>query len=158
MRYPPLDDDVHVTIVEALRSGHFVDTAAALAGCTKAQVNRWLTAGAQPDADADLRRFAVEANQAIAEAEDKALGYLREAVAGGDLKAVTWFLERRYPERWAPKTQHVVRQEIDGILDRIESLRHELGADVVARVLGAVAGEHGVGPGEAEEDSSEGLH
>lgn len=152
------DDDVRVTIVEALRNGHFLDTAAALAGCTKAQANRWLRLGSLPDADADLRRFAIEAHQAIAEAEDKALGYLGEAVAAGDLKAVTWFLERRYPEHWAPKIQHVVRQEVDDILDRVESLESELGREVVDRVLSAVAGEWGEGEGETEEEAGESVH
>lgn len=158
MRYPPLDADVHETIVEALRNGHFIDTAAALAGCSKAQAHRWLRAGAQADADADLRRFAIEANQAVAEAEDKALSYLREAVEAGDLKAVTWFLERRYPEHWAPKIQHVVRQEVGDILDRVESLEGELGREVVDRVLSAVAGEWGPGEGETEEAEGESVH
>lgn len=156
MAREPLDPYAQRTIVEALRRGHFMDTAASLAGVTTARVHTCLRLGADPDsAYAD---FAVEVRQALAHAEDTALGFLQEQVATGDLKAVTWFLERRYPERWAPKIQHVVRQEVDGILDRIESLEHELGADVIARVLGAVAGEHGVGTGEVEEEEGEGLH
>lgn len=158
MRYPPLDADAHETIVEALRRGHFVDTAAALAGCTSAQVHRWLRAGARPDADADLRRFAIDARRAIAESEDQALKALQTAAECGDLKAVTWWLERRHPERWGAKVQHIVRAEVDGILERIESLEAEIGADAVDRVLGAVAGEWGTGSGEAEEAPGEGLH
>lgn len=156
MRHPPLDDETRVTIVEALRRGHFLETAAALAGCTTAQVRRWLRLGAQEDSE--FHRFAVEARIAVAESEDAIIGLLRGAAEAGDLKAVTWYLERRHPERWGAKVQHIVTQEVDAILERIESLEAELGPETVNRVLGAVAGEWGSGEGTTEEEAGESLH
>lgn len=151
-----LDDDTHEAIVEALRQGNFLETAAALAGCTTAQVRRWLREGADPQSD--CHRFAMDVAKAMASAESTALSYLREAAAAGDLKAVTWFLERRFPERWGAKVQHIVSQEMGEVLDRVESLEHELGAEIVNRILAAIAGEWGAGSGEVEEETGPRVH
>lgn len=151
-----IDTSTHAMIVGALRSGHFLDTAAALAGVTAAQLRAWVRAGAQ--SDSPLHAFAVDVRRAIAESENEVLGYLRDAAEAGDLKAATWWLERRHPERWGAKIQHVVRQEVDGILERVESLEPELGPEVIDRILAAIAGERGPGESEAEATPREGLH
>lgn len=152
MRGGPSDDE-HRTIVEALERGHFPETAAALAGVTTAQMRRWLRLGADPEHD--LHGFACDAHRAMAESEDAALKVL---LADAEPKSIMWWLERRHPAKWGAKVQHVVRGEVDGILERIESLEGELGADTIDRVLAAIAGEWGAGSGDPEEATGEGLH
>lgn len=155
MRYP-IDDATYQAIIGALEAGHFLDTAAALAGVSTARLRAWIRAGAQPESE--WHAFATDVRRAIAKSESEVLGYLRDAAEAGDLKAATWWLERRHPERWGAKIQHIVRQEVDGILERIESLEPELGAEIVDRVLAAVAGERGPGESEATTPPREGLH
>ena len=149
----PLPREAQVTIVNALRLGHYMDTAAALAGVTTSRLHAMIRAGVDPESE--HHEFAMDVRRAIAEAENEALEALKE-VALGDAKVMQWFLERRYPERWSLKVQHVVREELDGAIARVEALAERIGEENLALVLHALAG--GTGSAEAPSEADAGLH
>jgi len=153
MARPELDREAHHLIVSALRSGHFLDTAAALAGFRASTVNGWIRLGAEPGNR--YEQFAIDCRRAIAESEDEPLQALK-AEAAGNPKVLQWFLERRFPEHWSIKVQHVVREELSGALERVEALVDRIGEENLALVLGALAGSHGSGEAQGEADA--GLH
>lgn len=144
--------DVHQRIVELLEDGNFLETAACVAGVSIGQVRSWLALGAEPGSK--YEQFRVDVLRAISEAESKGVAILIGAAAAGDLKAVTWWLERRHPKRWGQRVRHVVDQELDDAVTRVEALEAELGADVVERVLEALSGGQGASPTPSPEDDS----
>ncbi len=112
-----LTDEVQRTIVGALRLGHYMETAAALAGVNKDTVYGWLKRGArvragrvppskQTDFDKRAAAFSDAVSRAMAEAESILLGYIARAAAE-DWRAAAWRLERRAPERWGRRVVDV---------------------------------------------------
>lgn len=127
------------TFLAYLGRGHFLETACAAAGWRVSTVRRWLREGRKPGSEHEA--FAAETARVMAESEDSVLKMLGEQVLAGDTKVATWWLERRYPLRWSPKVADLVDRERERMIDRVEALDAELGADVVERVLAALAGE-----------------
>lgn len=145
-----LTDEVHEHIVHLLREGNFLETAAEAAGVSHSQARSWLKLGREPGSK--YERFRLDVLQAMASAESRGVEVLIRLAAEGDLKAVTWWLERRHPARWGQKVRHVVDQELDDAIARVESLEDELGSDVVTRVLEALAGVQGTGAARIPQD------
>lgn len=141
-------------IIDFLEQGNFPETAAAVAGIPKRVMRQWLELGAQ----GDLRYAAFHADcvRAMGSAESRWVGALDTVGMAGDPKSIQWLLERRFPEKYGAKVRHIVQQEIDGIVGRIEALEGTIGASVVNQVLAAIAGESGAG--ETEGETGGGLH
>ena len=89
-------------IIQAVRKGCFVETAADAAGVRRSTVRDWLYRGAREDAPPRLAKFNREMHQALADAELDLVEHVR--IAGHEKwQAAAWLLERRYPDRWGPK-------------------------------------------------------
>lgn len=134
-------------LLELLRNGVFLETAAAAAGVDSDSVRKWLRTGARererrekggaPDSTLDeLVRFHEEITAALVEAENEAA---RRVTSAGryDWKAAAWYLERRAPSRWGQKIGVMVTQELEAFLDALEE---RLPPDVFDQVLRAADG------------------
>jgi transposase len=97
-----LTDESADRIVAVLRSGGYVETAAAVAGITKRTFYGWMARGdatGTKAVDAPYRAFRERVDQARAEAESRNVAIIATAAAK-DWKAAAWLLERQAPERW----------------------------------------------------------
>lgn len=107
-----LTDSVTNRICEIIRAGGYVETAAAVAGISKATYHDWIKRGDPAGvkaADAPFRDFRDKVEQAKAEGEATLVTRLAIA-AQKDWKAAAWMLERQYPDRWAgPRGRAIMR-------------------------------------------------
>ncbi len=98
-----LDEHTTDKILEVLRVGGYVETAAQVAGVSRATFHAWMERG-DPDgtkvADEPFREFRRRVDNARAEGEQASVALIRRAGVT-DWKAVAWLLERQFPERWA---------------------------------------------------------
>lgn len=97
-----LTDDLAAKIVQVIRAGNYREVAARFAGVAPETLTRWLTRGEKEKCGvyATFRQSVLEAEEA---AEIESVGCIRRLVKDGDLKAATWYLERKFPERWGRK-------------------------------------------------------
>ncbi len=130
-----LTPEVHDRIVEALRSGCYLETAAAYAGVPRATFYEWLRRGRAGDGDRFVR-LADAIEKALADAELRDLLTIARA-SESQWQASAWRLERRYPEKYGRRQvlQHEGPQggpipvEVEGAADRL-----------VARLAAVIAG------------------
>jgi hypothetical protein len=100
-----LTEPVADLIVDVLRKGGFMESAAAAASISKATLYAWLERG-DPEReglaadDAPYVEFRDRVEQARAAAELDAVERVVEA-GKSDWRAAAWFLERSAPDRWA---------------------------------------------------------
>ena len=109
-------------IVEAVRAGNFIETAAAFAGLSKQTLYNWLKEGMRerdrrengekPDRTKDMYvKFSIDIEQAMAEAEMRDVEIITKA-AEQQWQAAAWRLERKFPDRWGKKVAVDAKQEI----------------------------------------------
>lgn len=109
-------------IVEAVRAGNFIETAAAFAGLSKQTLYNWLKEGMrerdrrengeEPDRTKDMYvKFSIDIEQAMAEAEMRDVEIITKA-AEQQWQAAAWRLERKFPDRWGKKVAVDAKQEI----------------------------------------------
>ena len=98
-----LTPDVQEKIVQALRLGNHRKHAAAFAGIDETTLRRWMTRGSNPT-DEPYASFRAEVEETEAKAKVAAMGCVYKAVIGGDWKAAAWYLERKAPEHYAPRS------------------------------------------------------
>jgi hypothetical protein len=97
-------------IIDAIRLGARRDEAAAAAGISRRSLQNWLARGELDGERGRYRDFAEAVRTAEAQAELAALRTIEKAAAGGDWRASSWLLERRFPQRWGRQT----RTEVTG--------------------------------------------
>jgi transposase-like protein len=95
-----LTDDVQKRVLDALRSGNYMETAARYAGIDESTLHRWIARGKEDDAEEPYREFCKSVERARAEAEVRNLHLIQSAAQGGTWQAAAWFLERSFPGRW----------------------------------------------------------
>ena len=106
-----LDEDKIARVVEALRAGNYMETAAAYAGISKSILYKWLADGrevrqkvAKGGIASDLESKQLElldsVEKARAEAEVRNVHLIQQAAQGGTWQAAAWFLERSHPGKW----------------------------------------------------------
>jgi transposase len=106
-----LDEDKIARVVEALRAGNYMETAAAYAGISKSILYKWLADGrevrqkvAKGGIASDLEAKQLELLDAVekarAEAEVRNVHLIQQAAQGGTWQAAAWFLERSHPGKW----------------------------------------------------------
>ena len=100
-----LTPQVRSTILNALRIGNYLETAASLAGITKKVFDRWMQQGAA-ETVGYWRDFYDEVAQALAAAEAADLAIIKKA-SQTQWQAAAWRLERRYKDRWGRNTLEV---------------------------------------------------
>jgi len=85
-------------IINAIRAGSYVETAAALAGIHRDTLYDWLKRGRSEEEP--YATFLAAMNEALASAELRDVMAISKAVADGDWRAAAWRLERKFPRRW----------------------------------------------------------
>lgn len=93
-------------ILDALRKGHTLTTAAAFAGITRQTLYNWLQRGEKAP-EGNYGKFAMEVAQASAEAADVAINSVTGAFPD-DWRAAMEFLSRRFPDEWGKRERHEV--------------------------------------------------
>src|SRR3990167_8443921 len=107
MRYgesPLLDDEVKIKIIEAIRLGNHMSTAAMAAGISPQVLNGWIAQGEgrRGRPTPELIEFSKLLRQAEAEAEVEIVKTIRDNL-GDDPASALRFLARRFPKRWGEK-------------------------------------------------------
>jgi hypothetical protein len=101
------NEELGARVVQVLRAGGYLETAAAVAGVSRRRLNEWLRkgdpAGANPRYE-PFRRWRERVESAKAEAEARNVALIAQA-ATSNWQAAAWLLERLYPERWARPSQ-----------------------------------------------------
>lgn len=97
-------------MVEALRAGNYLETAAAFAGVSKVTLYDWLRRGNE-QSSGRFRDFLNAVEKALADAEVRDVAIIAKA-AGADWKAAAWRLERRHGSRWGRREKHEISTEI----------------------------------------------
>jgi len=120
-----VDPVVREAIVEKIRQGNYIRTAAAYAGISYNALMGALAKG-RDGKDLLYYNFWNEVQQAEAEAEVNRLEQVSEH-AKEDWRAGMEILARRWPERWAKREHH--RHEVSGSVD------HNLRNNFAARIL-----------------------
>lgn len=90
-------------IVQALRAGNYLETAAAYAGVSKQSIYTWIKRGQKGEPKYQEFLDAIEKAQADSETRDVAI--IAKA-AETQWQASAWRLERKFPERWG-RREHV---------------------------------------------------
>jgi len=99
-RVPPA---IQAKLCLYIRNGNHIHVAAALAGIHRDTFYDWSTRAGKKEAG--YVAFGAAIDQALARAEEQALGQVRRAGKTNWQAAMT-FLERRFPERWARTERH----------------------------------------------------
>lgn len=94
-----LTPEVREQIVQILKLGHYIETAAAYAGISKQTLYNWLRRGAR-EKKGIYHDFHREVTRALAEAEIRELAYIDKSAKKGSWQAAAWILSRRFPKRW----------------------------------------------------------
>ena len=110
-----LTEEVQDKICVAIRLGNDKKVAAALAGVSETTFYRWLEMAELPNAKKEYREFRESIERAEAEAEVTRIARITQAADNGTWQAASWWLERKFPERWGRNDK--IRQEITGNLN-----------------------------------------
>ena len=91
-------------LIQALRLGNSRKHSAIYAGIDEATLRRWMSRGRaeHEGLHADLHRDVIEAE---AKSQILAMGCITKAIREGDCRAAQWFLERKAPEHYAPRSR-----------------------------------------------------
>ena len=99
-RYSRLTDETQRRIVEAIRAGNYIETAAQYAGVNKTTIYAWLKKADDPDQDPRYAEFRNAVEEARAQAEARNVMLIQKAANEGTWQAAAWYLERTAPHRW----------------------------------------------------------
>ena len=107
-------------VLDAVREGQTLQTAADLAGVASNTLGEWLRRGEANDerpAVEPFVTFAADLRRARAQAHRAAVTCLRKHMSEGSLAAVTWYLERAHPKAWGLKVKETVADEVRDVLE-----------------------------------------
>lgn len=116
-----LNEERQARIVQAIRAGNYLETAAHFAGVSPSALHLWMSRGRteaaridegeEPDANEAPYLSLMEAvESARAESEVRAIALIQRAANDGTWQAAAWYLERSAPHRWG----RLQRAEISG--------------------------------------------
>jgi transposase len=91
-----MTDERVTKIVEALRAGNYLETAARYAGISYETLNQWRK---------EFPEFSESVEQARAEGEVRGVLVINRAEQAGDWRAAAWRLQHAYPERWTARVE-----------------------------------------------------
>ena len=114
-------------ILNALRAGNYLTTAARYAGVNVKTVQRWMEM---------YPEFALDVEQADASGEIRNIAIIQKA-AERSWQAAAWLNERKYPERWG----RVDRVEVYQVQKQAEALVEELKAEGISITVDEVLRE-----------------
>lgn len=140
-----LDKNIERKILDVLKMGNYIETAAAFGGIDPSTFYRWLKRGKLhiqktiqnpqyqiPEYEKRYVRFKRNVDQALAEAEIRELQIIMMA-ANEDWRAAAWILERRYPDKWGKKNRHEITGQGGGALE-IKSYKESLQKKIEAMI------------------------
>jgi hypothetical protein len=118
--------EVRDKIVQAIRAGNYIETAAAYAGIAKDTLYAWLRRGAA-GTEPEYSEFAAAVEQALASAETRDVALIGQA-AEKEWQAAAWRLERKFPDRWGRKYRHELEAgarhgSLEGLLEQLGLIR-----------------------------------
>lgn len=128
-----LTKEIHNTIVRHIKTGNYIETAAAAAGINKKTLYEWLKRGAQEEIGI-YTDFSNAVEMAMAQSEIDMINKLKKHDLSS-AQSIEWRLERRFPDRWGRKDKltadvHSTHTEKEEIL-----FEQKLTADPEAREL-----------------------
>ena len=123
-----LTPEIHREVVDLVREGNYLDTAAAHVGISRGTIHAWIRRGRRlqegPDwtqygaEDRAFLDFSIAIRRAKAESEAGDLGAIRASVDRNgfpDWRARAWILERKNPERWGRRDTIAVGRAPDTV-------------------------------------------
>lgn len=139
-RASKLTPETQERIIQAVRTGNYIEVAAQYAGISKTTLYRWLEQADDPDADDIYREFRDALESARAQAEVRNVALIQRAADEGTWQASAWYLERTAWQRWGRRTMvsgedgGPVRVEVsakDSLREKLEAMlaRSESDAD-----------------------------
>lgn len=161
-RLTKLTDEVQGKIVNAIRAGNYIETAAAYAGVNKTSIYEWLKRGAREQervertprarllkGEEKFVAFSNAVQKALADAEVRDVAIIGKA-AESEWTAAAWRLERKFPGRWGRKDRNAVeisgKVEVQGhAAERIINDRDA--SDLAHRLLERLASDESGGDG-----------
>lgn len=111
-RPPKIKPEITQRLVDLLRAGNYVSTAAYAVGISPSTVKRWMDAGEVAKSGV-LKQFWESIKGAAAEAEVDWLRQINERKPGW--QAIAWLLERTRAERFARRDYHAIEAKIHNI-------------------------------------------
>lgn len=103
-RASKLTPETQDRIIQAVRTGNYLEVAAQYAGVHKGTLYRWLEQAEDPEADEMYRNFRDALESARAQAEVRNVALIQRAADEGTWQASAWFLERTAWQRWGRRT------------------------------------------------------
>ncbi|MBW2636985.1 MAG: hypothetical protein JRC86_05605 [Deltaproteobacteria bacterium] len=161
-----LTQAVQKKIVDAIRMGNYIETAAAYAGVNKVTLYDWLRRGQRekdrvaknPRAKIRVKErpfveFSNAVEKALAEAEMRDVAIIGEA-AEKQWQAAAWRLERKFPARWGRRDRLQAEIEHSGKMEieKNGTIEHRLNSDPECRELLKRLYEHYITMGSTGED------
>lgn len=126
------------TILEALKTGCYIETACLYAGISVATMYNWLERGKRErerlqvledetvtETEVIYLEFLEAVEKARASAELRAVAQIQTAAATGQWQASAWYLERSYPQKWGRKDYTEITGEGGGAI-RVDVATDEL--------------------------------
>jgi len=148
-RKSKLDKDRQDKLLKAIRVGNDKKVACALAGISEATLYRWLEQSREKNATEQLREFRESFERVEAEAEVLKVSRIAQAADNGRWQAAAWWLERKYPERWAQQTK--IKAELSGPDGRPIAISIEEARKIVLEMLNEGEGSGLITEGESPE-------
>ena len=118
-----LNPTVQQRVCDAIRSGNWMETAAAFAGIDRSTLQRWFRRGEQAPKGI-YRDFATAVQKATADAEARDVALIGKAAGEGNWQAAAWRLERRFPERWGRKDR--IEATVHSTSDPVNQFRQDI--------------------------------
>lgn len=132
-----LTPELQQKIVDAIRMGAYIETAAAYAGINKSTLYDWMKRGARAKSG-KYKEFSNAIEKALAESEMRDLAVIAKA-SQENWQAAAWRLERKFPDRWGRRK---AKSEIAKIEAETEFIREKTrllkGAEKDTRLLEAL--------------------
>ena len=97
---PILTEELIDRLAITIRSGAYIETAAAFCGISKDTFYRWLRLAESSESTDLLIKLSDAVKKAMAEAELRDLNVIDKAAQEGVWQAAAWRLERKYADRW----------------------------------------------------------
>jgi transposase len=122
-------------IVNYVRLGNYIESAAGAAGISDRTIRKWRASGKKQRDGHPLKQFSRDLDKAQREAECRDIGLIGQA-AKKDWRAAAWRRERMQPALYGQRVKVEVERELGGMLDKLKA---RLTAGEYERVLQALA-------------------
>lgn len=144
-----LDPGIRTAILDCVRAGNYLSTAAAKVGIKPDLLRQWRQR--YPDFHDDIEKARAEGEAAALE-KIQTIG-LGDETSKPDWKAYAWILERGFGARWGQKVTVEVQQQFDAALKRLQAEFFDE-PQILIRILETISFEDGSEPVEVGSGST----